>query len=80
MKIRATDSNRAEVLKLVELIEGPGASTSRRESVIVEVTGPEAEVDAFVALRPRLRDQGAGPHRSRRDVARLGSIEEAVKR
>ena len=49
IKIRATDSTRGEVLKLVELLEGP-VSRRVRGVVIVEVTGTEADVDAFAAL------------------------------
>ena len=49
VKIRATDSTRAEVLKLVELSRGRVVDLADG-SVIVEVTGTEAEVDAFVAL------------------------------
>ncbi len=49
VKIRATDSNRAEILKIVELSKGRVVDLAG-ESVIVEVTGPEHEVDGFVAL------------------------------
>ena len=49
VKIRATDSTRAEVLKLVELSRGRVVDVADG-SVIVEVTGTESEVDAFVAL------------------------------
>jgi len=49
VKIRATDSNRSEVLKLVELSRGRIVDLADG-SVIVEVTGTETEVDAFVAL------------------------------
>ena len=41
VKIRATDGNRAEILKLVELSKGRVVDLAA-ESVIVEVTGPEA--------------------------------------
>ena len=40
VKIRATDANRAEILKLVELSKGRVVDLAG-ESVIVEVTGPE---------------------------------------
>jgi len=79
VKIRATDANRAEVLKLVELSKGRVVDLAA-ESVIVEVTGPESEVDAFVAL---VRTYGI------KELVRTGSvvmsrgsssIEEAVKR
>ena len=79
VKIRATDANRAEVLKLVELSKGRVVDLAP-ESVIVEVTGPEGEVDAFVAL---VRTYGI------KEIVRTGavvmsrgsgSIEEATKR
>jgi len=79
VKIRATDSNRAEILKLVELSKGRVVDLAA-ESVIVEVTGPEAEVDQFVAL---VRTYGI------KETVRTGavvmsrgsaSIEEAIKR
>src|SRR6266496_976500 len=46
VKIRATDSNRAEILKLVELSKGRVVDLAG-ESVVVEVTGPESEIDGF---------------------------------
>ena len=49
VKIRATDSNRAEVIKVVELSRGRIVDLGP-ESVIVEISGPEADVDAFVGL------------------------------
>jgi acetolactate synthase-1/3 small subunit len=49
VKVRGTDSNRAEVLKIVELSHGRVVDVAA-ESIIAEVTGTEAEVDAFVAL------------------------------
>jgi acetolactate synthase-1/3 small subunit len=79
VKIRATDSNRAEILKLVELSKGRVVDLAGG-AVIVEVTGPEAEIDAFVAL---VRGYGI------KEIVRTGavvmsrgsgSIEEAVKR
>ena len=79
VKIRATDSNRAEILKLVELSKGRVVDLAG-ESVVVEVTGPEAEVDGFVAL---VRGYGI------KEIVRTGavvmsrgssSIEEATKR
>jgi acetolactate synthase I/III small subunit len=79
VKVRATDANRAEVLKLVELSKGRVVDLAA-DSVIVEVTGPEADVDAFVAL---VRTYGI------KELVRTGSvvmsrgsssIEEAVKR
>jgi acetolactate synthase I/III small subunit len=79
VKVRATDSNRAEVLKLVELSRGRVVDLADG-SVIVEVTGTESEVDAFVAL---VRTYGI------KELVRTGavvmargsgSIEEAIKR
>ena len=79
VKIRATDGNRAEILKLVELSKGRVVDVAG-ESVIVEVTGPDNEVDAFVDL---VRTYGI------KELVRTGSvvmsrgsssIEEAVKR
>jgi acetolactate synthase I/III small subunit len=79
VKIRATDGNRAEILTLVELAKGRVVDLSG-ESVIVEVTGSETEVDSFVAL---VRTYGI------KELVRTGavvmsrgsgSIEEAVKR
>jgi acetolactate synthase I/III small subunit len=79
VKIRATDATRAEVLKLVELSRGRVVDLSDG-SVIVEVTGSEGEVDAFVAL---VRTYGI------KELVRTGavvmsrgatSIEEAIKR
>jgi len=79
VKIRATDSVRAEILKLVELSRGRVVDLAE-ESVIVEVTGTESEIDAFVAL---VRTYGI------KELVRTGavvmargsgSIEEAIKR
>jgi acetolactate synthase-1/3 small subunit len=79
VKIRATDSNRAEILKLVELSKGRVVDLAG-EAVIVEVTGPEPEIDGFVGL---VRGYGI------KEIVRTGSvvmsrgstsIEEAVKR
>ena len=79
VKIRATDSNRAEILKLVELSRGRVVDLAG-ESVIVEVTGPEHEIDGFVAL---VRTYGI------KEIVRTGavvmsrgsgSIEEQIKR
>ena len=79
VKIRATDSNRAEILKIVELSKGRVVDLAA-ESVIVEVSGPESEVEAFVAL---VRTYGI------KELVRTGavvmargsgSIEEAIKR
>jgi acetolactate synthase-1/3 small subunit len=79
VKIRATDSNRAEILKIVELSKGRVVDLAA-ESVIVEVSGPETEVEAFIAL---VRTYGI------KELVRTGavvmargsgSIEEAIKR
>jgi acetolactate synthase-1/3 small subunit len=49
VKVRATDRNRSEVIKVVELYRGRIADVSA-DAVIVEATGTEAEVDSLVAL------------------------------
>jgi len=78
IKVRATDGNRGEVIKIVELAKGRIVDLSA-ESVIVEAHGSEAEVDALVAL---LRTYGI------KELVRTGatvmlrgagSIEEALK-
>jgi len=79
VKIRATDANRGELLKVVELSKGRIVDLAA-ESLIVEVSGTEAEVDAFVAL---VRTYGI------KELVRTGavvmtrgsgSIEEALKK
>lgn len=79
VKVRATDRNRSEILQVVELSKGRVVDLSPG-SVIVEVTGTEAEVDGAVAL---LRAFGI------KELVRTGtvvmsrgsgSIEEAIKR
>ncbi len=79
VKVRATDRNRAEVIKVVELYRARIVDLTA-DSVIVEATGTEAEVDALVAL---LRGFGI------KELVRTGtvvmsrgsgSIEEAIKR
>ena len=79
IKVRATDANRAEVIKVVELYRGRVVDVADG-SVIVESTGSEAEVDALIAL---LRGFGI------KELVRTGtivmvrgaqSIEEATKR
>jgi acetolactate synthase-1/3 small subunit len=79
VKIRATDVNRSEILRLVELSKGRVLDLAG-EAVVAEVTGTEAEVDAFAAL---VRPYGI------KELVRTGavvmsrgsgSIEEAVKR
>lgn len=79
VKVRATDANRAEVIKIVELYKGRIVDISA-ESVIVEATGTEAEIDALVAL---LRGYGIREMVRTGAVVMLrgaGSIEEALKR
>ena len=79
VKLRASDANRAEILKVVELSRGRVVDVAG-DSVVVEVTGTEAEVDAFASLvRPygikELVRTGAVV------MARgSGSIEEAIRR
>ena len=79
VKIRATDSNRDEVLRLVELSRGRVVDLADG-SLIVEVTGTESEIDTFVSL---VRTYGI------KELVRTGavvmargsgSIEEAIKR
>jgi acetolactate synthase-1/3 small subunit len=79
VKVRTTDRNRAEVLKIVELSRGRVVDLSP-EAVVVEVSGPEADVDDAIAL---LRGFGI------KELVRTGavvmargsaSIEEAIKR
>jgi acetolactate synthase-1/3 small subunit len=78
IKVRATDGNRAEVIKIVELYKGAIVDISA-ESVIVEAHGTETEIDALVAL---LRSYGI------KELVRTGatvmlrgagSIEEALR-
>jgi acetolactate synthase I/III small subunit len=79
VKVRATDANRAEVLKVVELSRGRIVDLGP-DSIIVELSGPEADVDAFLGL---VRTFGI------KELVRTGavvmargsgSIEEALKR
>jgi acetolactate synthase-1/3 small subunit len=79
VKLRATDTSRSEILKLVELSRGRVVDLTP-ESVVVEVTGTEAEIDGFVAM---VRTYGI------KELVRTGavvmsrgsgSIEEALKR
>ena len=78
IKVRATDGNRGEVIKIVEMYKGAIVDISG-ESVIVEAHGTETEIDALVAL---LRSYGI------KELVRTGatvmlrgagSIEEALK-
>jgi acetolactate synthase-1/3 small subunit len=79
IKVRANDSNRAEIVKVAELYRARLVDITDG-SVIVEAAGSEAEVDAIVAL---LRSYGI------KELVRTGtvvmargsaSIEEALKR
>ena len=79
VKIRASDGNRAEIAKIVELTKGRVIDLAA-DSLIVEVSGTEAEVDAFLGL---VRTYGI------KELVRTGavvmtrgsgSIEEALKR
>ena len=79
VKIRATESNRDEILRFVELSRGRVVDLVEG-SVIAEVTGTEGEIDTFVSL---VRTYGI------KELVRTGavvmargagSIEEAVKR
>jgi acetolactate synthase-1/3 small subunit len=79
VKVRVSEANRADVLKLIELTRGRVLDVST-DAVIAEVSGSEAEVDNFVAC---VREFGI------KELVRTGavvmargssSIEEAVKR
>ena len=79
IKVRATDSTRDQILKVVELSKGRVVDLSP-EAVVVEVTGSEQEVDTFLEL---VRTYGI------KELVRTGavvmsrgssSIEEALKR
>ena len=78
VKVRASDQNRAEVIKVVELTRGRIVDIAP-ESVIVEATGTESEMDALVAL---LRAYGIKELVRTGAVVMLrgaGSIEEQLK-
>ena len=78
VKVRASDANRAEIIKVVELYKGRIVDIAP-ESVIVEATGTESEIDALVAL---LRAYGIKELVRTGAVVMLrgaGSIEEALK-
>ncbi len=79
IKVRANDRNRGEVLSIVEMYRARVVDLAA-ESLIVEATGTEAEVDALVAL---LRGFGIKELVRSGTVVMsrgTGSIEEAVKR
>ena len=72
VKIRATESNRAEILRFVELSRGRVVDLADG-SVIVEVTGTEGGDRRVRRARPDLWHQGDGPDRRRRDGPGAGS-------
>jgi acetolactate synthase-1/3 small subunit len=79
VKVRVTETNRADVLKLIELSRGRVLDVSA-EAVIAEVSGSEGDVDDFVACV-----RGFGIKELVRTGAVVmargaGSIEEAVKK
>jgi acetolactate synthase-1/3 small subunit len=79
IKLRVSDANRAEILKVIELARGRVLDVAA-EAVIAEVSGSEAEVDAFVSVV-----RGFGIKELVRTGAVVmargaGSIEEAVKK
>jgi acetolactate synthase-1/3 small subunit len=78
IKVRATDFNRAEVIKIVELYKGRIVDIAP-DAVIVEATGAESEIDALVAL---MRGYGIKELVRTGAIVMLrgaGSIEEALK-
>ncbi len=78
LKVRATDTNRAEVIKIVELYKGRIVDIAP-DAVIVEASGTEAEIDSLVAL---VRGYGIKELVRTGAVVMLrgaGSIEEALK-
>lgn len=79
VKIRATEANRAEILRLVELSRGRVVDLAEG-SVVVEVTGTESEIDAFLAL---VRTYGIKESVRTGAIVMArgsGSIEEALKK
>ncbi len=64
VKVRATDRNRAEVLKVVELAGGRVADVAT-DALVVEATGTETHVDDLVGL---LRPFGI------KEIVRTGSV------
>lgn len=78
VKVRATDANRAEVMKVAESARGRIVDIAP-ESVVVEATGSEREIDELVAL---LRGYGIKELVRTGAVCMLrgaGSIEEALR-
>jgi acetolactate synthase I/III small subunit len=49
IKVRATNANRAEILKIVELYKGRVVDVTV-DSVVIEATGTEDEIDAMLVL------------------------------
>jgi acetolactate synthase-1/3 small subunit len=79
VKVRADDRNRGEVLTIADMYKAKVVDLAA-ESLIVEATGTEAEVDALIAL---LRGFGIKELVRSGTVVMsrgAGSIEEAVKR
>jgi acetolactate synthase-1/3 small subunit len=79
IKVRVSERNRSEVIKVIEMHTGRIVDIADT-SVIVEASGPEAQIDALVAL---LRSYGI------KEIVRTGSvvmtrgaqsIEEAIRR
>jgi len=79
IKVRVSERNRSEVIKVIEMHTGRIVDIADT-SVIVEASGPEAQIDALVAL---LRTYGI------KEIVRTGSvvmtrgaqsIEEAIRR
>jgi acetolactate synthase-1/3 small subunit len=64
VKVRASDRNRAEVVKIVELAGGRIADLAA-DALVVEVTGTEAQIDEVVAL---LRPYGI------KELVRTGTV------
>jgi acetolactate synthase I/III small subunit len=68
VKVRATDTNRAEVIKIVELYKGRIVDIAP-ESVIVEATGNRGGDRCPGRAAAQLRGQGARSHRRGRHAA-----------
>jgi acetolactate synthase-1/3 small subunit len=79
VKVRATDRNRAEVVKIAELAGGRIADLAS-DAIVVEATGSEAQLDELIGL---LRPYGIKESVRTGTVVMArgsGSIEEAVKK
>ena len=68
VKVRATDRTRGELISIVEMYKARIVDMAP-ESVIVETTGHGVGGRRAHRAPPRLRDQGDGADRDRRDVA-----------